>query len=196
MAKTRLDKNRGWFQVPGIKPLGDRSLSEQMIGLEFALIEAKGKTVLDIGCAEALITLEFAKAGAAKVVGIEKVAPAIALGRTLCAGYPQVELMECNLVKHIDANPSPQQFDIVLALGIAHKPKDPAAALCWAARSASSLLVFRPPGYEVDGWFKSKHSDNVCHGPSILTGEGFVQERRIEGAHGEHVEYWRRQSRP
>jgi 2-polyprenyl-3-methyl-5-hydroxy-6-metoxy-1,4-benzoquinol methylase len=62
---------KGWLSVPGIREHADRTLAEQMLGLDKAVAECKGKRVLDLGCAEGLIGLEFAKAGAVNVVGIE-----------------------------------------------------------------------------------------------------------------------------
>lgn len=185
---------KGWFKVPGIREVGDRSLDEQMIGLEFGLQECAGKTVLDLGCAEALISREFAKAGATRVLGIEKVSQALDVAREVCASYPQIEFLCVNLERYMPANPEPEQFDIVLALGIAHKPKNPERALRWAASCTRDLLLFRPPGYAIDGWFKSKHSEQRCHSPTVLTDCGFEQERVIRGVRNEQVEYWRRRS--
>jgi cyclopropane fatty-acyl-phospholipid synthase-like methyltransferase len=189
---------KGWLKVPGIRPDGDRTLAEQMLGLNRALAECKGKTVLDLGCAEGLIGLEFAKAGAARVVGIEVLDTHLDVAREACAGYQQMEFIGAHLGLWVDAHPEPEKFDIVLALGIIHKLEDPEIPLKWAALSARSLLCFRAPAYiEKSGrdyLVKAKHSDNRCNVPKTMRAAGFVDEGVIPGVRGESVQYWRRRA--
>jgi SAM-dependent methyltransferase len=174
-----------------------RSLEDQMIGLEDALAECVGKTVLDLGCAEAHISREFAIAGAARVVGIETALWSIDAAKVVCVGYPQIELIHANLSHYMEENPEPERFDIVLALGIMHKMGDMAAALRWSARCAKDLYLLRPPGYaSADGYFRNKKRSDMVHAPTVLSIAGFTEQKRIQGAHGEHVEYWRRISPP
>jgi 16S rRNA G966 N2-methylase RsmD len=52
-------------------------LEEQLRGLEPMLSEVKGKTVLDIGCAEGLIAREVLERGAAKVIFIDSKQPCV-----------------------------------------------------------------------------------------------------------------------
>ena len=54
----------------------DRTLAQQMMGLDRLFAEIEGKDVLDVGCAEGLLSIECAKAGA-DVVGIEIRAQAV-----------------------------------------------------------------------------------------------------------------------
>ena len=51
---------QGWFSTKG--RLGDRTLKQQLMGLDPLFAECKGKTVLDVGCAEGLISIELDKA--------------------------------------------------------------------------------------------------------------------------------------
>lgn len=192
-----LDLRKGWFKVDGIRPNGDRSIAEQMLGLDRALAEAKGKTVLDLGCAEGAISLEFAKAGAARVVGVELLEAHLVVARKLCAAYAKTITFVC---AHLDtyalARPDPERFDIVLALGIIHKLQDPAVPLRFAARSAKDLLCFRAPATVEpaggDYVIKAKHSGVVCNVPAVMRSEGFRDEGTIKGVRGEGVQYWRR----
>lgn len=186
---------KGWFKVPGLRPHGDRSLDEQMMGLDRALAECKGKRVLDLGCAEAMISREFARAGAAEVVGIELLDEHLAIARNICRGY-NVRLICAHLGDHIRRNPVPEKFDIVLALGIIHKLHEPAVPLIWAAQAATDLLCFRAPAKTEkrggDYVVKSKFTDKHCNVPQTMREQGFKDEGIIAGVRGEGVQYWRR----
>ena len=191
--------NKGWLKVPGIRPDGDRTLEEQMLGLAPAVAEVQNAraagtplTVLDLGCAEGLIGREFARAGAADVLGIEVLATHLAVARKACKAEKQMRFICAHLRDWIKAHPEPEQFDIVLALGIIHKLEDPAVPLRFAARSARSLLIFRAPAKATDGVVRAKHGDGACNVPQIMQEEGFVEERLIPGARGEAAQYWRR----
>ncbi len=189
--------DKGWFEVPGLRPKGDRTLAEQMLGLERALAEAAGKTVLDLGCAEGLIGREFARAGAAKVVGVELLPAHLEVAAEACKGYPQMRFIQAHLDHYVKERPEPEQFDIVLALGVIHKLHDPNVPLRFAARSARSLLCFRAPAKKEQGQngeysIKSKFSDTRCNVPRVMREMGFVDEGTIDGVRGEAVQYWRR----
>ena len=193
MAIVRADK--GWFAVPGVRPKGDRTFDEQMMGLDIALAEAKGKRVLDLGCAEALIAREFAKAGA-DVLGIELLASHLEVARVVCKGLP-VKFVCAHLGVWAAQHPQPEQYDIVLALGIIHKLHDPTMALTWAAKSASDLLCFRAPAKKDkagDGDYvvKSKFGEARCNVPATMRELGFVDEGTHNGVRGEAVQYFRR----
>ena len=184
---------KGWFQIPGIREQGDRTIEEQAIGLAPALEEAKGKTVLDVGCAEGAISRLFAEAGAAEVVGIESLAEHLAVARKWCKGFPQIRFENFHLQDWMTAHPEPEVYDVVLILGIVHKIDDPAWPIRWACRSCRNLLLFRGPA---DGNRKmivtSKWGKAACHWPTEMAAQGFALERRIPGVRGEGVEYWRR----
>tara|TARA_R110000868_G_scaffold103974_1_gene286007 strand:- start:202 stop:759 length:558 start_codon:yes stop_codon:yes gene_type:complete len=182
---------KGWFKIPGVRD-GDRTLKEQMIGLEPALAEAKGKTVLDLGCAEGLIAREFARAGAKHVVGIELLAAHLAMAKVQCRDINNIEFICAHLGDYIAALESIPHYDIVLALGIIHKLHDPAVPLRFAANSAKSLVLFRAPAKKYDGLIKSKHTEYKVNVPKLMQAEGFAEERLITGVRGEAVQYWRR----
>ena len=182
---------KGWFTVKGIRP-GDRTLKEQMIGLDAALEECSGNTVLDLGCAEGLISREFALRGAREVIGIELLQPHLDVAAKVCKDVPQVRFICAHLGDYIKGLESIPQYDIVLALGIIHKLDDPAVPMRFAAQSAKSLLLFRAPAKKYDGLIKSKHTDIKCDVPKIMKEEGFVEEALFKGVRGEAAQYWRR----
>lgn len=187
--------NKGWFKVPGIRPDGDRTIAEQMMGLDHGLSIAKGKSVLDLGCAEGLISLEFAKAGASRVVGIELLEEHLKVAEKLRAKHPdgsRVHFIRKNLGTHILDNPEHERFDIVLILGIIHKLENPAVPLRFAANCAKEALIFRAPAKATDGVVRSKHTGVKCNVPKILNESGFKEFLLVPGVRGEAAQYWRR----
>lgn len=187
---------KGWFRIPNIRPDGDRTIAEQMLGLERALAECAGKDVLDLGCAEGAISAEFARAGARRVVGIELLETHLQVARKVCAGLP-VEFMCAHLTDWMIAHQEPETFDTVLALGIIHKLNDPNVPLVWAAKSARDLLCFRAPSRRdkagKDYTIRSKFNRHaVCNVPATMREQGFVDEGTVAGVRGEGVQYWRR----
>ena len=175
-----------------------------MLGLAPALEHAKGKRVLDLGCAEGTIGREFALAGAAEVIGIELLADHIAVAKEACAAEireGKMRFIVSELKTWIDAHPDPEQFDVVLALGIAHKLHQPGACLSFACRSARDLVVFRSPGKDglyYDGTIKSKHVRDLsgtCHVPTLMESNGFSEGETLPSARGERVQYWWRKTR-
>jgi len=184
---------RGWFKIPGIREQGDRTIEEQMLGLGPALEEAKGKTVLDLGCAEGAISKAFAEAGAASVLGVESLEGHLAVARKLCKALPNVRFVRSHLQDYMPAHEPPDQFDIVLILGIIHKIEDPGWPLGFACRSARDLILFRGPARAGNGIVTSKHGKQSVHVPTVMHRYGFRLEKRIAGARNEGVEYWRRE---
>lgn len=132
-----------------------RTLEQQLAGLDDLLNMVEGHTVLDVGCAEGLISIECAKRGARAVYGIELVSEYVdkaraaafeAAPRSACAGYP----VRCAFIQG-DANTwtpdAGESYDIVLMLAILQKLSDPSAAVKRIASCARQLVVIRlPPG--------------------------------------------------
>jgi len=182
---------KGWFKIKGVRD-GDRTLDEQMKGLAPALSEASGKTILDLGCAEGCISREFAKAGAKRVLGIELLETHLLVAKMICKDYPQIEFIHSHLDDYVLNLTSFPRYDIVLALSVIHKLKDPALPLRFAAQSAKSLLVFRPPARLYKGMVRSKHSKTAVDVAAVMREEGFALEQTIQGVRGESAQYWRR----
>jgi hypothetical protein len=126
------------------------------------------------------------------VLGVESLESHLVIARELCSGLGNVHFIRAYLQDYIPEHEPPEQFDIVLALGIIHKLHDPVIPLRWAAKSTRSLLLFRAPAHAWKGIVASKHTGVKCHVPSVMEEEGFTLERHIPGARNEGVEYWRR----
>lgn len=186
---------KGWLKIPGIRPDGDRTVEEQMLGLDRALAETAGATVLDLGCAEGAIGLAFERAGAKSVLGIEVLQEHLNVARKLCRGHVNIEFRryDLNMTQGLNLG----SFDIVLALGIIHKMHEPEQLLRWAARSALRLLCFRAPAFVepkgADYIVRAKHSQAVVNVPATMRSEGFRDEGTVPGARGEGVQYWYRE---
>lgn len=186
---------KGWLAIPGVQR-GERTLAEQMLGLEPALLTCNGRSVLDLGCAEGLIGIEFAKAGAT-VSGYEL------QSRFVHTANQQAELAgvaeRCAFYKFdlatFCAPGLPRVFpgdasDIVLALAIVHKLRDPGQALTNMARLARHRLVLRLP-IGSTGVIPYKQDRSVtCDSRDILPAAGFRLEQVCGGPRGELVQHW------
>jgi len=168
---------------------GTVTLEEQLRGLSFALAEAKGKTVLDAGCAEGWIGREFLKAGAVRVDAFDHSDLMVAAARSALGEGGRVEL-------HNVSKPFPDwmaaRYDIVLALAIIHKGRNVAEIARRFAEVTANLLVVRLPRNS-KGEFGSKHwPDDRVDLEVDLPKYGLRLERMEKGPKNEWVQYWRR----
>ena len=188
-----MTKRRAWMTLPGLREGGDRTIKEQMIGLDRALAETNGKTVLDMGCAEAAIARNFALAGAISVLGMEVIEEHLKFARLHCVDVPQVTLVNIDFRSHLPREVKDnERYDIVLALAIIHKLHVPEVPLRFAAQSSKSLVVLRLPRWSRRGIVKSKQGFNPCNVFEVMAEEGFELEFETMGPHAEPMQYWRR----
>lgn len=182
-------KKLGWFNTPG--RLGDRDLATQMEGLNPLLAEIRGKTVLDAGAAEGLISIELAKAGAKACLGLEVVTGHVEVGNELAAaaGVP-CEFVVSNLNED-DVTAMDQMFDVVLMLAVLHKLKQPAKVCADLAGRCRDLCVIRlpPSGLRI----VDLRSENVPQDiGKTMEDAGFYLEVQGRGPTDEWVGYFRR----
>ena len=159
VSPSKMRAAMGWFVINHDKAGhrdGDRSLEQQMRGLEKLVREVHGKTVLDIGCAEGLISMALVRAGAASTVGLEIVPGHIVFAQQLSEGMP-CEWITANL-NEFDCSKLPQS-DVVLMLAVLHKLREPAKVCAALAARANDLCVIRlpPTGHVI----KDIRSNNV-----------------------------------
>lgn len=189
-------RKKGWFEIPGLQN-GDRPLEAQVKAVRPAIAVAAGKTVLDLGCAEGLIGLEFAKAGAKQVHGIDSIFGNIATAQEVCKGRPMTfETADLNAyIKDAFARDVVPQYDIVLALGVTHKLHEPADGVNFAARSARELVLFRSGTAQKGGVITNKwNSKRSVDAHALMRELGWkLNEEHVGPAPWrETVEYWRR----
>lgn len=180
---------KGWLKIAGFQD-GERSLQEQMLGLDAALAECNGKTVLDLGCAEGTIGIEFARFGALKVVGYDYKREFIDVANYMASQNPLFDLT----FHHADLclNADYGQFDIVLALAILHKLPDPAAGVKLCCEASKDLIVVRLP-IGSKGVIRAKHYRHMkCDLNKEFVRHGFILERTEQGPRTEIVQYWRK----
>jgi SAM-dependent methyltransferase len=165
---------------------GERSLKEQMLGLEHALAEAKGRTVLDAGCAEGLIGIAFAKAGAT-VIAFDNNPDMIRSAERRGCGVRGFRAQHGDLNVGLPG----MDYDIVLALAVLHKAENVESATRRLANAARRLMVVRLQHGSV-GEVWAKHGGTRCDLREMLPGMGFRLEIEEPGPREELVQYWRR----
>lgn len=174
---------KGWFATAD-RP-GDRTLEMQMLGLDPLLDECKGANILDVGCAEGLISIELAKRGA-EVTGVDIVESHIEMARHLRGHLScRFEIQDANEYQ-------PDDYDIILLLAIMHKLKDPSRACARFANAAKNLVVMRLPPEHAPS-IVDERSGYVKHDMSaVMTWYGFELERVTRGSFSEWTGYYRR----
>ena len=176
-----------WFAV-GNQP-GDRTLAQQMVGLDRLVAAVPGKTVLDCGCAQGLISIEMARAGAKYVHGVEILQPFVDTAWRQAEGLENIGF-ERDDMNHWSPAGSPQ-FDIVVALAILQKLRDPTAVAYRLAGMARELIVIRTPPAR-DPWvLPPERGRLVPHDiGAVLRGCGWRLSEQIAGTFGEVIGYW------
>lgn len=179
---------RPWFSTPG--RVGDRTLKDQLKGLDALFAEAPGKTVLDAGCAEGLIAIELARAGAVAVHGVEYIRERVDFGMRAKGDLPvMLEVGDLNTWR------PKRQYHIVIGLAILHKLKDPTAAAVALAGAATSLVVWRLPPKDAPVVIDARSGNVPHHIGDAMSACGFTLESESYGGHlGEWVGYYRRKA--
>lgn len=174
---------KGWFTTED-RP-GDRTLDMQLLGLDPLFDEAKGATILDVGCAEGLLSIELAKAGA-EVTGIDIIASHIEMakhlrGSALC----RFEVADAN-------DYEPDEYNIVLLLAVLHKLKDPSRACARFAKAAKDLVVMRLPPERAPVIVDERSGNKPHDMAAVMTWYGFERERVTRGSFSEWTAFFRR----
>jgi len=182
---------QGWFKIPGLQD-GKWDIDRQMAGLEVIRRACGGATALDLGCAEGLISLELAKAGARLVHGVELESQRVQVAERLFEQHcPDVarQFIVWDLARFdelylgLTANSHPAavflrtRYDIVLCLAIAQKLPNPARFLRLASTLCSKLLAVRLPYPVID----DARSFNVPVDVKRMLGDEFDLIQETEG---------------
>ncbi len=158
---------KSWFQIDG-KP-GDRTLKQQLKGLGDLRDRVKGKTVLDVGCAEGLISMYLIDHGAAAVHGLEVRPDFVEMGNKLRGDRAcTFEVADAN-----DYEPV-RQYDIVIMLAVLHKLRDPSAAAKRFATTARETVVLRTPPATPATVIDDRSGGEKHHVGAVIVGCGFM----------------------
>jgi 2-polyprenyl-3-methyl-5-hydroxy-6-metoxy-1,4-benzoquinol methylase len=189
-----IDK-RGWFAIDGVQR-GDRTLAQQMAGLQLLPELVHERTVLDLGCAEGLIAVEAVLAGAVLVDAVdyneELLETAVNYRDSKGIDKNRLRFHRLNLA---DALPTylSAQYDVVLALSIIHKLYDMTTFVRRMAEQSKYVIVIRYPTNTRDGIVHCKYNRNLrVDVPRLMRMYGFAQFAEREGSNAELVVYWRR----
>ena len=176
---------KGWFVLKD--QTGERSVDEQLLGLEDVVSEISGKSVLDLGCAEGAILFHMKQHGAGRCLGYEGNLEHFDAAKKLLANTGcEVEWRDLN-----NDHGFALEWDVVLLLAILHKLHDPEKGLRQFVEACRDLLVIRLP-IGSEGAFKSKHRKAWVDTRAVLTDLGFNLLKDADGPRGERVHIWRR----
>jgi hypothetical protein len=183
---------RSWFPVG--KGEHERTLVDQMRGMrpvvdEFRAAKLRGRPLsgLDVGCAEGLISMEMAKAGASHMHGVEIVPDRVADASRMRGSLP-CSFEAANIVTYTPAKP----YDVLLALSILHKLPDPSATLYRLVHNyCQRLVVLKLPPLR-GPLVIDPRSENVPHDlDAVLQDLGFHLEHQALGHRDEWIGVWR-----
>ncbi len=178
---------KSWFDV-GHTRKADRTLKQQLKGLEELQNKITGKSVLDIGCAEGLISMHLVDRGATSSHGIDMRADFIDDATRLC------EERHCTF-ETANANDwlPPQQYDVVLMLAVLHKLKDPREACLRYAGVARETVVLRLPPKEAPFIVDERSGSKPFNIAKAMEDAGFkVGTHGRIGPHHEWMGYYTR----
>lgn len=187
---------RGWFEIPGLQR-GDRTVKQQLRGLGRLVAMARGKRIVDFGCAEGLIDKELLDNGAAYVRGYEVIAEHLDVANRVCADYAgspeRFEFCHQNLNDFAALSGGGQRWDIAVMLAILHKLKRPDDFLDTVVREfAPQHLVIRTAG-RTPGYVKDERGDNrTVQLLPFLAERGYAFEERRDGPFDEWTGYFSR----
>lgn len=150
----------GWFEIEGLQS-GEHRLEGRLHGLGMLAHHAKNATILDIGCAEGLISSWLYDQGPARRVdAVEKHPPYVRTARAMHVNDPHFRFFQCDVndqeFDDLTLTELLPGYDIVLCLCLAHKLKRPREFLIKAARMCNRFFALHLP-YDIIDDVRSNH---------------------------------------
>lgn len=176
---------KGWFTTPG-RP-GDRTLKQQLTGLELLIEKVEGKTVLDVGSAEGLISMQLFDEGAAAVHGLEIVPGHVKVANKLRGDRAcTFEEADANHYKPV------RQYDTVIMLAILQKLRDPSTACKRFIAAARDLVVVRLPPQHAPVIIDARSGRHPHDINGVMYANGFMVTKTTQGHLGEWCGFYER----
>jgi ubiquinone/menaquinone biosynthesis C-methylase UbiE len=104
-----------------------------------------GKAILDVGCGSGRYAIEFARRGAARVVGLDFSAPMLDIARQLATAAGVAERCEFRQADFLTTSLG-EQFDVVIAIGFFDYMADPVATLRRMVEHSRGRVIGTFPG--------------------------------------------------
>lgn len=110
--------------------------------------EFKNKTVLDLGCGDGTYTLEYAKLGVAKVVGVDPAVAAIEVANAKAKknSIDTTVKFEVGNIYALEDYLADNKFDCIVLRGVLHHLPDPERAIAGLAAFKGTIIVVEPNG--------------------------------------------------
>jgi tRNA (mo5U34)-methyltransferase len=144
--------------------------------------DLSGKTVLDIGCNAGFYSVEMARRGAARVLGIDSDDRYLAQARlaSKALGFPQVEFRNLSVY---DVAALGERFDLVIFMGVLYHLRHPLLALDLIREHvAGDLMLFQTMQQgSKEGW--EPIEDHPFHTPGTFTPPAFFDEAAYPKMH-------------
>ena len=174
---------------PGFGRGGDRTLEQQLIGLQPMIERVQGKSVLDVGCAEGLIGMHLYDAGAAEVHGVERRQDYVREANRL-----KGDRAGCTF-EAVDANgyTPAKDYDIVIMLAVLHKLDNPSACCMRFVDAARELVVMRLPPKTAPVIIDDRSNGQPFDMDHTMKCAGFQRFITAKGHLGEWVGYYARE---
>jgi len=172
----------------------DRTLEQQMMGLDRLFAQVEGKSVLDVGCAEGLLSIECVKSGASRVTGIEIREAAVKEARAAARKLPVEEHYKIYFAVDTAETFEPLvNYDVILLLAVLHKLRNPTAACARIVQHARETVVIRLPPEHAPTIIDARSGNQPHHIGITMDKAGFeLEHSSYDGPFGEWVGYYRR----
>jgi trans-aconitate methyltransferase len=167
---------------------GDRTLVQQLTGLQALIQRVPGKSVLDVGCAEGLIGIHLYDAGAAAVHGLELRPDYVAEANKLRGDRGCLfEVADVNEYRPV------REYDITIMLAVLHKLREPGEVLSRFALDTRDLMVLRLPPEHAPCIFDARSRYRKIDADAVLKLDGFYRFLTTKGHLGEWCGYYARE---
>jgi 2-polyprenyl-3-methyl-5-hydroxy-6-metoxy-1,4-benzoquinol methylase len=108
--------------------------------------DVEGKSVLDVGCGSGVYSVDFARRGAGRVVGVDFSAGMLSLARKEAEEYAVADVCQFIQANFLDLS-FPEPFDVSIAMGVFDYLPDPLTFLRKMAAATTGKVIASFPGH-------------------------------------------------